>query len=103
MASVISVQENAGAMCSAVTCWETSSMRRRYRRQRLRAAFASKELRTSPLFSMIGFPSSPQDIVDRPVADIVEIAPAPSDHLGQSLVPANFRLPAEVGLDAARV
>src|SRR6516162_9535160 len=52
MASVISVQEKAGAICNAVTCCDMSRMRRRYRRQRLRAASISRPLINFGLVSM---------------------------------------------------
>src|SRR6188474_1780527 len=47
--------------------------------------------------------SRPQHVVSWPIANLVQIAPAPGDHLGEPLVPANVRLPANRLLDSARV
>src|SRR3546814_16192522 len=42
-----------------------------------------------------GMASAAQDIVGRPVAELVDVAVGPLDHLGQALVPADRLLPTE--------
>src|SRR5690348_11875003 len=91
MTSVISKQEKAGAMCSAVTRCDTSRMRRRYLRQRAREAAASN------------FMSAAYHVVGRHALELAEILLAPHDHLAEAFLPADLRLPADVALDRARV
>src|SRR5258708_2590934 len=91
MTSVISRQEKAGAMCSADTRCDTSRMRRRYFRQRARAAAASKRI------------SAAHHVVGRRASQLPEVLAAPGHHLGEPFLPLDLRLPVDVALDRARV
>src|SRR5678816_4729172 len=100
MTSVISRQENAGAMCSAVTFCETSRMRRRYFRQRLREAAASNPC--MPVFGTEAI-SAPHHVIRRRHPQLVQVLPAPGDHFCEPFLPADLRLPSHVALDGAGI
>src|SRR5438045_7074574 len=100
MTSTISRQEKAGATCSADTCCETSRIRRRYARQRWRAAAASKLLRRfgEPALSGRTGISGAQHVIGRPVPQLVKIGPPPAHHLGKSFLPPDRGFPAHTPL-----